>query len=294
LRQNGVRQQQFLIRNPDFYPTVPAPASLSASAQPQTIRETDLHWRAPMLLQSAIAFERQLPRHMTVSTNYLHTTGTHAVRSRNINAALPGTTPGTAILPYGGVNAIYLYETSGVYRQNQLIANVTARISPKLTFNAGYVYGTAVSNTDGAGTFPSNQYNLAGELGPALFNVRHRFQMNGSWSTRWGFRFSPFLTVTSGRPFNITTGSDLNGDGLFTDRPGIATAASLPGVKTTKYGPLDPNARAGEAILPRNYGLGPNLIAANIRISKAFNVGTHDAGRIRSGRLCFPLTRAIS
>src|ERR1700724_3162642 len=46
LRQDGVRQQQFLIPTPDFFPLVPSVAVLSAGLQPQTIRETDAHWRA--------------------------------------------------------------------------------------------------------------------------------------------------------------------------------------------------------------------------------------------------------
>ncbi|MCU1329803.1 MAG: Cna domain protein [Bryobacterales bacterium] len=271
MRQNGIRQQQFLIPTPDFYPNIPDAASLLAAAQPQTIRRTDSNWRAPMMVQASVGFERQLPKHITVSTNYLHTGGSHAVRSRNINAPRSG----TSTLPFGGVNAIYLYETSGVFRQNQLISNLNARVSSKLTFSGSYVYGSAVSNSDGAGTFPSNQYDLSTEMGPALFNVRHRFQMNGSLSTRWGLRFSPFVTMTSGRPFNITTGKDLNGDGLFTDRPGLIVGQSTAGVNTP-YGRLDPAPLYGETLLPRNFGVGPGVIAANLRVSKSFNIGRHD------------------
>lgn len=275
LRLNGIRQQQFLIPNPDFYPTVPTPASLSGSAQPQTIRETYANWRAPAMIQAAIGFERQLPKHVTVATNYIHTTGIHALRSRNINAPLPG----TSVLPYGGVNSIYLYETSGVYRQNQLMTNVNARISSKLSLSGYYAYGTAHSNTDGAGSFPSNQYDLSTEYGRAGFDVRHRLQFNGTISARGGFRFSPFLTVASGRPFNITTGRDLNGDGLFTDRPSFAASASEPGVRSTRYGLLNPTPVPGELIVPRNFGNGPGLVAANLRISKAFNLGETKAGK---------------
>ena len=262
-RLNGIRQQQFLIPNPLFYPAAPPVSSLTASAQPQTIRETDKHWRAPMMIQTAIGFERQLPKHITVSTNYIHTIGTHALRSRNINAPLPG----SSILPYGGVNAIYLYETSGVFRQNQLMTNVNARVSSRFTLTGYYVYGSAHSNTDGATTFPSNQYDLSTEYGRAGFDIRHRFQMNGSIATRWGFRVSPFLTITSGRPYNITTGSDLNGDGLYTDRPSLVN------------GSFNPNPRPGEKIISRNYGNGPGLASANLRLSKAFNLGEHGAGK---------------
>ena len=101
--------------------------------------------------------------------------------------------------------------------------------------------------------------------------------MEGSIATRWGFRFSPFLTITSGRPFNITTGQNLNGDGLFTERPAFATDPQRPGVRQTYYGLLDPSPLPGERITPRNYGNGPGVIGANIRVSKSFNLPNRSA-----------------
>jgi hypothetical protein len=275
LRQNGTRQQQFLIQNPDFYPAVPAPSTLMAGAQPQTIRETDAHWRAPVLIQQAIGYERQLPKQVTVAANYIHSIGVHQLRSRDINAPRPG----SGVLPYGGVNAIYLYETSGVYRQNQLITSLTARAGSKLTLSASYTFGNARSNTDGSGSFPANQYDLSTEYGRAGFDIRHRFQLNGSLATRGGLRFSPFLTITSGRAYNITTGTDLNGDGIYNDRPGYAANAAIPGVVDTPYGPLDPLARAGEIVIPRNLGNGPGMVAANLRIAKTINLGEAKPGK---------------
>jgi hypothetical protein len=272
LRQNGVRQQQFLIQNPDFFPVVPSAASLSGAVQPQTIRETDAHWQAPMTLQFGIGYERQLPKHITVASNYLHTTGVHVLRSRNINAPLPG----SGLRPYGGANSIYLYETSGVYRQDQWTTNVNAKVNSRLTLTGYYIYGQARSNSDGAGTFPSNQYDLSTEMGRAAFDIRHRFQLNGSVATRWGFRFSPFLTMTSGRPYNIITGTDLNGDGLFTDRPAFGP-----------NGTFDANPKPGETIIPRNYGNGPGLVAANLRVSKTFQLGEAKNGKDSERQLVF-------
>jgi hypothetical protein len=269
IRQNGIQQQRYLIRNPDFYPAVPTASSLASALQPQTIRETDAHWHPPTLVQMAASYERQLTKHVTVSTNFTHSAGSHQLRSRNINAPLPG----TGLLPFGGVNAIYLYETSGIFRQNQLISSFNVKANSSLSFNGSYVYGRAMSNSDGAGTFPSNQYDLASEYARAGFDIRHRFQLNGSWNAKWGLRFSPFVTITSGRPYNITTGTDLNGDGLFTDRPSFASSGSLSGVTSTKYGLLDATPRPGETIIPRNLGEGPSLIAVNLRFSKAFSLG---------------------
>jgi hypothetical protein len=273
-RLNGIRQQQFLISNPDFYPTVPSAATLAGSVQPQTIRETDAHWRAPSIVQTAIGYERQLPKHVTVTTNYTRTAGIHQLRSRNINAPVPA----SGIHPYGGINAIYLYEASGIYRQNQLITNVTARVNSKFSFSGFYAYGVARSNTDGANTFPSNQYDLSTEFGRAGFDIHHRFQLNGSLQTRWGLRFNPFVTITSGRPFNITTGSDLNGDGLYLDRPAFAGNGTGANIRATRFGNLNLVPQPGETIIPRNFGQGPGLVAANLRLSKVFTLARGKLG----------------
>jgi len=238
-----------------------------------------------MLLQISIAWDRQLPKHVTVTSNYIPSIGNHQLRSRDINAPFPG----IGAPPYGGSNAIYLYESSGIYRQDQWITNLTARVSSRLTFNSYYVYGRARSNTDGASTFPANQYNLAGEYGRAAFDIRHRFQVNGSWTTRWGLRFSPFLTITSGRPYNLVTGADLNGDGLYSDRPAFALSPSQAGAIATPYGFLDPLPKSGESIIPRNLGNGPGLVAANLRFSKIFNLGEAKPGKDDPPQIVFSI-----
>lgn len=246
LLHNGIRQQSFLIQNPDFYPAVPPVTVLLASAQPQTIRKTDAHWHAPVLTQAAFGLERQLSKSLTLTSNYIHTSGTHALRSRNINAPLPI----TGIRPYGGLNSIYLYETSGIYRQNQWIKNLNIKAGSKLTLTAYYALGSVRSNTNGPQTFPANQYDLSSEYGRAAFDVRHDFHFHGTFTTKYNFRLSPFLTMTSGRPYNITLGQDLNGDGLYTDRP----------------------VRNG-TLIPRNSGSGPGYVGANLRLAKGFRIG---------------------
>ena len=80
-----------------------------------------------------------------------------------------------------------------------------------------------------AGTFPANQYDLSPEYGRAGFDVRHRVHSNGSISMPWGLRLSPFPTVASGRPYNITVGRDLNGDSLYLDRPAFGRSTGLMG-----------------------------------------------------------------
>jgi hypothetical protein len=278
-RLDGIHQQQFVIPFPDFYPDVPAVQTLAGSAQPQAIRKTDSQWRAPMMVQGAMAFERQLPKNITLSTNYIHSRGVRVLRSRNINAALPG----TGAHPFGGVNSIYFYETSGVFRQNQVITSVNAKVSPKLTISGSYTWGRARSNADGAGTFPANQYDLSSEYGRAGFDIRHRGQVNGSVSLPWQVRLNPFLTVTSGRPYNVTLGRDLNGDSLYTDRPAYATDLARTSVVMTSFGPLDAAPLPGQTILPRNYGNSAAMVAANLRISKTLTLGEGGGGKKPAG-----------
>ncbi|MEO7142493.1 MAG: TonB-dependent receptor, partial [Bryobacteraceae bacterium] len=269
LRFNGVLQQQFLVPDPSFYPNIPSAATLEGQRVPSTIHTLDSGLRAPYVMQSAVGIERQLPFHTTVAVNYTNSHGLHELLSRNINAALPG----AAVLPFGDAGSIYQYESAGLYNQNQVIFNVNSRINSKISVFGGYVLNRANSNTDGPGTFPANQYNLAGEYGRSSLDRQNRLFMSGSFITRWNVRLSPFIIANSGSPFNITTGRYDTGDSLYTDRPAFATDLTKPGVVVTRFGAFDTLPTAGETIIPRNYGNGPAYVSINMRVSKTFGFG---------------------
>jgi hypothetical protein len=89
----------------------------------------------------------------------------------------------------------------------------------------------------------------------------------------FGLSFGPFITFRSGVPFNITTGTDANGDTLFTERPAFPINASEPGIVVTKLGTFDPTPEPGDTIIPRNYGRGPEFFVVNLRTTKEFGFG---------------------
>jgi len=277
IRFNGVNQQQYIVSNPDFFPAVPTIETLDAEQLPETIRRVAADLRAPYTMQTAIGIERQLPFNTTIATTFTNSRAVHLLRSRNINAPLPATfTAGVAdsgVQPYGPGN-IFQYESSGLLNQNQWMTNVNSRVNRNVSIFAFYVYGRANSNTDGAGTFPSDSYDLSSEYGRSTLDVRHRFVLGGSLVSPFGFRISPFIMAHSGSPFNITSGRDLNGDALFTDRPAFATDLSKPGVVVTPFGAFDPNPAPGAVIIPRNYGEGPGFFTVNLRLSKTFGFGS--------------------
>jgi hypothetical protein len=281
-RYNGIIQQQYIIANPDFFPTVPAVASLSGPVAPNTIQQISSTLRAPYLMQSAVGFERQLPLNTTIAITYANSHGLHLLRSEDINAPLPGTyvqtIPGSGVFPLGRPGQVFLMESAGLYNQNQLIVNVNTKVNQDLSLTGSYMYNRAMSNADGLGTFPANPYSMTGEYGPAATDMRHRVSFGGTITPKWGIRFNPMLTANSGPPFDITAGRDLYGDSLFNGRPGIAADSSKPGLIATQYGLLDPNPTPGERLLSRNFGRGPGQIMINMRVGRTFAFGSSREG----------------
>jgi hypothetical protein len=276
-RYNGIVQQQFVVANPDFFPTIPSTASLAMMGY-QSSEAVSSSLRAPYVLQSALTLERQLSASTAFAVTYTNSHGVHLYRSEDINAPLPGTynpnVPGSGTFPLGHAGPVFLMESSGIYNQNQIVANINTRLKQGVSLFGFYVLNRAMSNTDGIDTVPANPYNLAGEYGPAATDVRHRVTFGGSISMKWNVRISPFVVVQSGAPFDVTAGSDLYGTTLFNGRPGMATDPSKPGLIQTQYGLLDPNPSPGETILGRNYGRGPSLIRVNLRLAKAVGFGS--------------------
>jgi hypothetical protein len=229
-----------------------------------------------------MSLERQLPANTTLAITYTNSHGVHLFHSDDINAPLPGTylpnVTGSGVFPLGRPGPVFLTESSGLYNQNQLIANVNAKLNAGFSLFGFYVLNYARSNTDGVGTFAANPYNFAGEYGPASTDIRHRGTIGGSINLRWNVRISPFVVLQSGAPFDITAGSDLYGTTLFNGRPGVATGLSKPGLIATQYGLLDPNPSAGESLLGRNYGRGPDQLTVNLRLAKTIGFGPEKKG----------------
>jgi hypothetical protein len=273
-RYNGVVQHQFVIMNPDFF-AVAAPPVLEGASSPQVTQEVSSSLRAPYIIQSAITLEQQLPARTTVALTYTNSHGLHELRSADINAPLPG----SGAFPLGTPNPVFLMESAGLYNQNQLIANVNAKVNAGFSLFGFYVLNKANSNTDGLGTFPANPYSMTGEYGPASTDIHHRATLGGSIMMRWNIRLSPFFVIQSGAPFDITSGNDPYGTTLFTARPGISPDPSKSSLIETQYGLLDASPVPGERILSRNYGRGPGQIAMNLRVGKTFGFGGERGGK---------------
>jgi hypothetical protein len=271
-RLDGNHIIQFIATNPNFFPIIPDVTSLNAIRPIRRQIEKDLE--SPYTMQFAIGVEQQLPFKLTATVNYLFSRANHLLRSRNINAPLPGTftgVSGSGVRPLGDIGDIYLYEGSGLSRTHQLRVGVSKRAG-NITVFSNYSYTKIDSDTDGANNFPSNSFDLDTEYGRSSLQVKHAVFLGGSLTTPYGIRINPFLIIRSGRPFDITTGRDSNGDTRFTDRPSFAIPGT-PGSITNEFGTFNPNPRLGDEIIPRNFGEGPGFASLNLSVSRNFGFG---------------------
>jgi hypothetical protein len=290
---NGVTQQKAVLKNPDFFSTdgkgIPAFTQISANGSP-TMYQISSDLRAPYTIQSAASIERQITKNATVSVTYLNSRGEHAFYIDNINApVLPGG---------GGRNGtnenVYQYTSGGIFRQNQLIANVRVNTGRRVSLFGFYVLNYANSNASSGGSaggffssgttseasFLSNQYDPIADYGRAAFDVRHRVFLGGNFTLPYSFSLSPFVIINSGQPYNLTTGQDNNGDSIFNDRPWFA-AGNTNAVCTSR-----PSFSTGETpagLVPMNYCTGPSDATLNLRLSKTIGFGRETKGGSAGG-----------
>ena len=308
LNANGLGQRQYIVPNPQqFYQTLTASeiaGLIASSTTSPTYYQIAPNLRAPYTMQTAVSIERQVTKKATVALTYLNAIGEHQLFIRNSNAPLPGCDPQdptTCVRPlsnlYGDDN-VYQYDSEGVFRQNQLIANFRVSAGSKLSLFGYYTLNYANSDlgvaAGGSGgptgaNFLSNQYDPMADYGRSLFDVRHRVFLGGTVSLPYAFRLNPLIVVSSGQPFDITVGQDLNGDSIFNDRPGFVSTAActsvtpMSGNLCTPLGTFNPTPAPGQAVVPINTGTGPTLFTFNFRVSKTFGFGRETKGSSGGG-----------
>jgi Carboxypeptidase regulatory-like domain len=280
-RQNGVNQIQYIVNQPDFYPNIPPPSQIGQNAVFPTVYQLAPNLQASYTEQVAISLERQISKDANMAVSYLNSRGLHQFWTRNINAPFPNTynpnDPNSGVRPYGDIGNIYQYGSDGDYRQNQLIVNGNWRRGSHLTLFGYYVLNYVNANTSGASSFLFDQYDPALSYGPSAYDIHNRVFVGGTIALPKGFRVSPFFIVTSGQPFNITTGQDYNGDSIFNDRPTFASSPG-PNVIVTKYGTFDTAPQPGQTYIPPYYGYGAGRYSLNLRIAKSFTFGPETGG----------------
>jgi hypothetical protein len=296
-RFDGVQQLNYIVSANDLNP-ITRQASITLLSQPvftlsgvtnvpttsqiaaaipfsSTTRFVAPNLNAPYTIQTALGVERQLPFKTTMAVFYIASRNLHLLRSRNINAPICPTQTNCAgaLRPDPTKGNIYEYESSGFLNQQQILVNFRTTISPKISLFGNYRLGFAKSDTDGVGSFPAYSYDLSNEYGNSALDVRHSVFVGGSFTAPWNIRLSPFIIASSGRPFNITTGIDTNGDTLFNERPTFTQLAARCSEIGLTSSFCNTNSNDPNSIIPRNYGRTPSFFNVNLNVSKTFGFG---------------------
>jgi Carboxypeptidase regulatory-like domain len=285
IESNGMNQIQTQIVNPSAActPQDIAACTGTSSAGNKTYSASP-NLRSPYTLHYAVGVDQQLFRGATLSVNYIRADGVHQFYSANLNSPT-GVVNGNFVYPIppvGNASPLVLdtYESGGIFHQNQLIANVNIRSSRLFSVGGYFVLNDAKSDTNGITSFPSvNPYDVGEDYGRATFDTRYRMFLYGTLNLPHGITASPIMILSAGTPYNITTGSDLNGDGQYNDRPEFGPsngiAPGTPGSNTIAGcgSFVSPAPGTSYTRIPINLCTGPAQFTTNLRLTKTFGFG---------------------
>jgi hypothetical protein len=181
-----------------------------------------------------------------------------------------------AITPFGDASA-QLSEGNSNY--NALTIDLKRRFANNFQFLASYTWSHSIDDSSDLQTLlkPQNNLNFAAERADSLFDQRHRFVFSAvvASPTTWrnssngfhrflaDFTVAPIFEISSGRPFNIITGVDTNGDQQSSnDRPSVAADGSLV---------LPPFFASGS--LGRNRGITHTYSSLDMRLTRSLRFG---------------------
>ena len=207
---DGVRQREINIVDPAY----PVPGEVGVT--PPTNRYL---WSDDLALPTAhranAGVERVVSKNGRVNATYAIGWGRDLLRGRNRNAPVGGVRPNPGL-----ANDVELAADASSRSQSVSLMYSYVRMDWKRTFfNVNYTWSRNRTDTTGAFAIPANGDNLDTEWGPGPGDIPHR--AGGSFSMQPIRNMTLGLNVRalSGMPYNLTTGRDDNGDGLFTDRP---------------------------------------------------------------------------
>jgi hypothetical protein len=279
-RLNGTRQTEQIIYAPSFNtPTTPIPGSLSIATVRAPLRDLS---QVPSF-QSGLGIEHDFPHHWHAQANFYSGESWNQLRSRNINAPLitdqtPPTLAGAlaATRPIAPNKNIFDFESTGHLSGKVLFLGLDQHSYKRFAFFLGYLNFNFTTDAPANAGFAQSAYSNKGEAAAPDWQARQRLFFFGNYNLPKKVTLSAQMDAQSGAPYNVTTGTDNNGDGVFNDRPSYASAAG-PGVYATRFGLLTPNTVNGD--VARNIGTMPSLIHLDTNLSRAFKIGKTDNAR---------------
>ncbi len=217
IRVDGVRQQELNVVNPAW----PDPGA-AGTMMPSNRYLLASGLRLPASLGANFGVEQTLTPSFRLTATYTYRHGAGLLRGRDVNAPEDGVRPDPQ---FGNVIEVTGDAASRSHSVG-LSANLMKLNWRQTLLAANYTFTASETNTTGAFGLPANGDDLSTEWGVQM--PRHRlgglFNMRPMGNLTIGLSFR----ALSGMPYTVTTGADLNRDGVFNDRPaGVARNSAL-------------------------------------------------------------------
>jgi hypothetical protein len=282
-RLNGIRQMQATVYSPSYRtPLTPIPGSIAVSTVNQFPRSS---LTQPSTFVAYFNVEHDFPHHWHARGNLFWGEDYNLVRIRNINAPMVPSSVGmppdpTAALlaprPIAANENIMQYENSGHLAGDVVSFSVDQHSYKRFGLYARYAHMNFKTDAGDTNTSPQSSYSNLGESARVDWLSKNSASFVGNLNLPYKLGLSAEFDAYGGHPYDITTGTDNNGDGNFNDRPAYASALGS-GVYSTRFGLLTSNTVNGN--VPRNLGTMPPTTHLDMNLSRAFTFNPKDHPR---------------
>jgi hypothetical protein len=266
LRFDGIRQRDIIITNPSYPDPTTGSGDLTEIA-PNIVRLAP-SLPVPYQTQFSFAVERELRRSLTLSINYTWVRGTKLFRSLDRNAPLGP----DFRRPNAAFGELRELEASGTQKSHGLSVNLRGSLGEIFRGAVLYGWGRSYNDVGDEDDLPPNSYDLRGQWARADYDRRNRLRLLGTFDLPWALQLGTIFSTESGSPYELTTGQDLNRDGMAIERPAGVGRNALQGPGETEL----------DLRLAREFQLRPGEDAPVIEVRlDAFNaLNTVNVGRV--------------
>jgi hypothetical protein len=283
-RLNGILQRQTTVYSPGYNaPLTPVPGSVQVGTTnlfpPRPVQD--------MTFRVYVNAEHDFVHHWHARGNFYWASYWSIVRTVNINAPLVASSVGIAPDPTAALLAprpiapdenLIEYQNSGHGAGNVVSLSLDQHSYKRFGLSARYTHMNLKSDVPSNLTSQSS-YSNKGESARIYWERKNGFSFFGNLNLPYKIEATTQFDASGGLPYDITTGTDNNGDGNFTDRPSYASAPG-PGVYRTRFGLLTTNTVNGN--VPANLGTMPGVVHLDMNLSRVFTLNPKDKEHPRS------------
>jgi hypothetical protein len=213
---------QLTIQNPGFqgdarhFDPIGPNLRRSGPAVPQYSVNRFSQMDTPYTDQASVGMQRLFGRDVGATIDLVYALGHHLPVGGDLNYP----DPTTLTRPDPTVQQIIVTETRGQSWYTGLQVGLRKRLSHRYTYSVAYTWSSSENDTDGPRQFPQDQTNILGDRGPSTNDARHRVSASGVVNLPFDCHLSTMVTATSALPYDLTTGTDDNHNGVpGNDRP---------------------------------------------------------------------------